>query len=164
MTQPATQTRRATPPPLPESYTSSASGARPLSQLVPRGTVPSLNNVWIRPEASEQPSPSPSPDAELTVEFVQDSHFVAGLSQDLSKGAFFVATYHLLPIGTELRVGIELPNGHAIEATGIVHWLEEHESAGQRPGMGVLFTEISPGAVAAIAEYCQLRPPLYFDL
>jgi len=33
-----------------------------------------------------------------------------------------------------------------------------------RPGLGVLFTEVSDGALAAIADYCRLRPPLYFEL
>jgi uncharacterized protein (TIGR02266 family) len=166
MTQTASQTGRPVPPPLPTSYTSGEGSARPLSQLVLAGEIPSLRNVWIRPEPApaEQRESSSPVEAELKVEFVQDSHFVAGLSQDLSKGAFFVATYQTLPIGTEVRVGIELPNGHGIEALGVVHWLEEDASASERPGIGVLFTEIAPGAVAAIAEYCQLRPPLYHDL
>jgi uncharacterized protein (TIGR02266 family) len=165
MTQQAAQMPRTGPPPLPATYTSAASGVRELSQLLPPGATPSLRRVWVRPEPGEgEPLDSPLAESELGSEFVQDSHFVAGLSQDLSKAAFFVATYQMLPIGTEVRVGLELPNGHAIEARGLVHWVEEHESAGHRPGIGVLFTEIDSGAIAAIAEYCRLRPPLYFDL
>lgn len=165
MTHAATQTARTGPPPLPTTYTSAASGVLELTQLLPPGATPSLKRVWVRPEPVEgAPLDSPPAESELSIEFVQDSHFVAGLSLDLSKAAFFVATYHLLPIGTEVHVGLELPNGHAIEARGLVHWVEENESAGQRPGIGVLFTEIDHGAVAAIAEYCRLRPPLYFDL
>jgi uncharacterized protein (TIGR02266 family) len=151
---------------LPTTYTSAASGVRALSQLPAPEEVPTLRRVWIRPEpvAARTVESPPSADAELSVEFVQDSHFVAGLSLDLSKAAFFVATYQVLPIGTEVLVGLELPNHHVIEARGVVHWVEEHDGAGERPGLGVLFTELCPGAVAAIAEYCRLRPPLYFDL
>jgi uncharacterized protein (TIGR02266 family) len=123
-----------------------------------------LRSIWVRPEPDEAAPGASANESELSIEFVQDSHFVAGLSQDLSRPAFFVATYQVLPIGTEVRVGLELPNGHTIEAQGVVHWVEEHESAGHRPGIGVLFMGVDHGAVAAIAEYCLLRPPLYFDL
>jgi uncharacterized protein (TIGR02266 family) len=164
MTQ-APQTQRTGPPPLPITYTAAATAVRELSRSLPPGATPSLRRVWVRPEPDEGTNvDSPQFESELSTEFVQESHFVAGLSQDLSKAAFFVATYQMLPIGTEVHVGLELPNGHAIEARGIVHWVEEQESAGHRPGIGVLFTEIDHGAVAAIAEYCRLRPPLYFDL
>ena len=169
MTQAAAKTIRAVPPPLPSTYTSAESGVRPLSELLPPGTFAPLRRVSLRVDAeltSGQSvlAPAAAVDAELVIEFVQDSHFVTGLSRDLSRGGIFVATYQRLPVGTKINLSIELPNGHVVEARGAVRWIEEPNDAVERPGMGVVFTDICPGAVAAIAEYCRLRPPLYFDL
>jgi uncharacterized protein (TIGR02266 family) len=102
---------------------------------------------------------------EFQVEFVHDTHFYAGLTQDISCGGIFVATYHLLPIGTRLVVNFELPDGSAVRAGGEVRWIREEEAAGsERPGLGVAFTDLDDEALGKIADFCRSRPPLYFDV
>jgi uncharacterized protein (TIGR02266 family) len=157
MTARATNRPRETLPPFPTSSTASASGVRPLVELRGGAVSPSLRSVSIRTNSAKYRD-------ELTVEFVQDSHFVAGLSEELACSGIFVATYQRLPIGTNVNLSVELPYGHVVEASGVVRWTRERAEGAERPGLGILFTEISHGAVAAVAEYCRLRPPLYFEL
>ena len=169
MTDAASKRPRATPPPLPSTYTSGVSGVRPLAVLLSAGASPCLRHVSVRVDDGKSERPADADgrtqrESELTVEFAQDSQFVVGLSEDLSCGGIFVATYRRLPLGTAVRLGIELPNGHVVEACGVVRWTRERDDGVDRQGLGVLFTEVSDGALAAIADYCRLRPPLYFEL
>lgn len=71
---------------------------------------------------------------DLEVELDHESHFFTGLSQDISEGGLFVATYHLVP------VGMPLP-----------------------PGVGIAFVELSESARQRIVHLCAQRPPLFFE-
>jgi uncharacterized protein (TIGR02266 family) len=102
-------------------------------------------------------------DAERPVEFVADTHFVAGLSQDVSGGGVFVATYRRVDVGTKVHLGFELPDGRLVEARGVVRWIREQDDGVGRPGLGVAFTEMSESTLAALVDYCRSQPPLYFD-
>ena len=100
---------------------------------------------------------------DLEFELDHDSHFYAGLSQDLSEGGLFVATYHYVPVGTPLRLSLELRDGERLEARGEVRWVREVVFGDLRPGIGVAFTELSATAREQIARICEQRPPLYVD-
>ena len=102
--------------------------------------------------------------AEFDVEFLGDTHFTTGLTQDLSEGGVFIATYQLLPIGTSVSLAFELPGGHRVEARGEVRWIRgEIEDSDTRPGLGVAFTELGPEALARIVEYCGSSPARYYE-
>jgi uncharacterized protein (TIGR02266 family) len=106
----------------------------------------------------------PRQGCELEVEFLGDSHLITGLSQDISEGGVFVATYQQLPLGTTVTLGLELPGGR-IEAHGVVRWLrQEVEELDQRPGFGVAFTQLSSDAVAALGAFCRQEPPRYYEI
>jgi hypothetical protein len=46
-----------------------------------------------------------------------------------------------------------------------VRWARpELESCQQRPGLGIAFTELTPEAVAMLADFCRSRPAHYYDL
>jgi uncharacterized protein (TIGR02266 family) len=98
----------------------------------------------------------------IELEFAQDSHFFTGLSQDISAGGIFVATYERLPIGTSLSLTFETQTG-PVEARGEVRWVRDANHDEGRPGLGIAFTELSPGAAERIASYCSRTPPLYVD-
>jgi hypothetical protein len=53
-----------------------------------------------------------------------------------------------------------LPNGHAVHADGVVRWTNEG-SGDVAPGMGIAFQQLAPGDLDAIAEFCELRSPMY---
>lgn len=101
---------------------------------------------------------------EFEVEFLGDTHLIAGLSQDISEGGVFVATYQRLIIGSTITLGLELPSGR-VEVRGQVRWERgELEDSEQRPGFGVAFTELPPEALAALTEFCRQHPAHYYEM
>jgi uncharacterized protein (TIGR02266 family) len=100
----------------------------------------------------------------LEVEFSDESQFFAGLSQDISMGGLFLATYRKLAVGTSLRLRFDLPDGTTIEAGGEVRWVCDPAPGRGRPGVGVAFTDLAPAALEQIRAFCEVTPPLYVEL
>jgi uncharacterized protein (TIGR02266 family) len=98
------------------------------------------------------------------LEFGEDAQFFTGLSLDISEGGLFVSTYTEIPLGTRLVLAFELPDGTAVEARGEVRWRRTHAMDGERPGIGIAFTDLPEDARARIVALCERRPPLYFDV
>jgi uncharacterized protein (TIGR02266 family) len=132
-----------------------------------------LANVPPAPEASGRPRPSLMPHAEkrssgarvfleVDIGLLSDSNFYTGLSQDLSRGGLFVATYQPKPAGTTVRVYFVLPDGHEVNADGVVRWTRE-ESDDSPPGMGIAFQTLQDDDQRAIERFCEERAPLYHD-
>lgn len=99
---------------------------------------------------------------EVEIGLSTESHFYTGLSLDVSTGGVFVATYAPAARGTSLTLYFVLPDGHVVNAEGVVRWTRaatEHAA----PGMGVAFVNISRESLAHITNFCASRPPLYFD-
>ena len=99
----------------------------------------------------------------IELEFSIDSHFFTGLSEDISEGGLFVATYERLPIGTRLALSFELQDG-PVEVRGEVRWVRDADQFEGWPGLGIAFTELPAEAVERIASYCARCPPLYVDV
>jgi len=95
---------------------------------------------------------------------VVELHFFAGLTLDISSGGLFIATYHLLPVGTALSLSFQLPDEVRLSVRGEVRWVRCASEGHERPGMGVAFKELSAEALVAISDFCAERPPLYIDL
>lgn len=128
---------------------------------------PSLQRLAVR----EEPEPAPPQRrraerqlCEFELTFLEETHFYSGLTQDISTGGMFIATYNLLPIGTPLTLSFELWPGQVIEVNGVVRWVREEAADGARPGLGVAFTDLSPEALSSIQAFCALRPPLVYEL
>lgn len=100
---------------------------------------------------------------EMRIEFNEETHFYAGLTQDISQGGVFIATYHLRPVGMKLNLTFTMPDGVEIQTVGTVRWLRDGALEGSRPGMGVAFGELEPQALLSINRYCHARAPLYMD-
>jgi len=98
------------------------------------------------------------------LEFAEDAQFFTGLSLDISEGGLFVATYTTIPIGTRLMLCFDLPDGTRVEARGEVRWVRPEATDGERPGVGIAFTELPAEALQRITAICARQPPLYFDL
>ena len=101
---------------------------------------------------------------EIQIEFTEETHFYAGLTQDISEGGVFIATYHLRPVGVRLDLSFVLPDGVEVQATGVVRWLRDGTTEGSRPGMGVAFTDLKQEALESINKYCRARAPIYMDI
>lgn len=114
------------------------------------------------PPLSERRSTPPRVRLEVDIGVFSESNFYAGLSLDVSSGGLFVSTHRALPPGTHVTLYFVLPNGHPVEARGLVCW---NRGPGEYvpAGMGVRFTKLAREDLAHIHEYCRERPPLYLD-
>ena len=101
---------------------------------------------------------------EIQIEFTEETHFYAGLTQDISEGGVFIATYHLRPVGMRLDLSFVLPDGVEVQAAGVVRWLRDGTTDGLRPGMGVAFTNLKQESLESINKYCRARAPIYIDI
>jgi uncharacterized protein (TIGR02266 family) len=99
---------------------------------------------------------------EVEIGLATESHIYTGLSCDVSTGGVFVATYEASPPGTAVSLHFVLPDGHVVNADGVVRWTRP-ALADAPPGMGVAFVGISVESLEHIAAFCASRPPLYFD-
>ena len=101
---------------------------------------------------------------ELELEFKEDTHFYAGITQDLSQGGVFVATYRLLAVGTLLWLAFDLPDGTHVRTRGEVRWIRGEQDGSLRPGMGVAFVDLPEPSLRAIEAFCRERAPLYIEI
>lgn len=99
---------------------------------------------------------------EVEIGLTSASHIYTGLSLDVSTGGVFVATYEPAPVGTAVSLYFVLPDGHVVNAEGVVRWTRR-ATEDALPGVGVAFTHVSAESLAHIADFCASRPPLYFD-
>jgi uncharacterized protein (TIGR02266 family) len=99
---------------------------------------------------------------EVEIGLSSESHIYTGLSLDVSTGGVFVATYEAARPGTAVELHFVLPDGHVVNAQGVVRWTRA-ATEDAPPGMGVAFSSISKESLAHIAGFCASRPPLYFD-
>jgi len=99
---------------------------------------------------------------ETDIGLFSGSTFYTGLSHDLSNGGLFVATYQPKPPGTVVSLYFVLPDGHEVEASGVVRWTRE-ASEDSPPGMGIAFADLDPADLQAITRFCEARPPIYHD-
>jgi uncharacterized protein (TIGR02266 family) len=99
---------------------------------------------------------------DVEIGLATESQIYTGLSLDVSTGGVFVATYDPARPGTAVSLHFVLPDGHAVNADGVVRW-NRAATEDAPPGMGVAFVAISVEALDHIAAFCASRPPLYFD-
>ncbi|HET9930928.1 MAG TPA: TIGR02266 family protein, partial [Polyangiaceae bacterium] len=172
---PAEATEQDVPPlpPPPRSLLPDASGPdsgewQPASALsvgypVLQHVAVALRASTLPPAGPDSAPPSqrkaPRRSCEIELAFTEETQFYTGLTQDISEGGVFVATYRLFPIGTRLELSFQLPDGTLVSTWGRVRWLRD-ASAENRPGMGVEFGELRDDVARAIARFCEQRAPL----
>ena len=140
--------------------------AQPVTQEP--GAIGELSRIVVTP-ATESSRPDSAErrrgerrECEFEVEFLGDTHFMTGITQDLSEGGIFIATYQRLPIGTEVGLAFELPGDRRVEAKGEVRWIR-NEHGETRPGLGIAFTDLSGEALASITAYCAGGSSRYYE-
>jgi uncharacterized protein (TIGR02266 family) len=119
-----------------------------------------------------QPSPNPAerrtaPRVGLCVEvgMQTDSNFYTGFTEDISEGGLFVATYKLLPAGSEIALTLTLPDGAEFRVTAVVRWVRDPRdpNSDMRPGMGVQFVNLEPQDHETIRTFIKMRDPMFFE-
>lgn len=114
----------------------------------------------------------------LAITMQGDNNFYAGLSEDLSEGGVFVATYHVLPLGTPVVLQFTLPsNDEPMTVNGTVQWVRgpdataSHENVfgggrdvpGIMPGIGIRFHDLDAATRTVIRDFMERRRPVFFD-
>jgi uncharacterized protein (TIGR02266 family) len=102
---------------------------------------------------------------EVEVDLESQHCFYSGLTQNLSEGGLFVATYQLHPVGTELSVSLSLEGMPPIEARAQVRWIRDPRAAtvDHAVGMGLQFVELSEEDRATIQAFMECRIPLLME-
>ena len=92
-------------------------------------------------------------------------NFYMGLTENLSEGGLFVATYDDLPLGTEVELQINLPNSPGIKTRGIVRWIRGFSEFTEDavPGVGLQMVDLSEADQQAIRSFLAQRDPIYYE-
>ncbi len=102
---------------------------------------------------------------EAVIGFHTETNFFTGFSGDLSDGGLFLATWDLLPMGSELTLSFVLPEGRQIRARGRVSWVREPPRTSDEthePGMGIVFEDLGEADKAAVMRFIRVRAPLFY--
>jgi len=105
-----------------------------------------------------------------------DNNFYAGLSENISETGVFIATQHVLALGTLVALSFTLPGSKApISLLGTVQWVRGPRAMAKaenifgdhfgevKPGIGVRFTEVDEVSTRAIRAFMRLRGPDFFE-
>jgi uncharacterized protein (TIGR02266 family) len=108
-----------------------------------------------------------SPRVPLEVEVGIDTHtnFYVGFCENLSAGGLFVATFRLLPVGTEIALTFTLPDETPVSVNAVVRWIRDPHDLEVRdvpPGMGLQFVDVGPTEQTHIERYVAQRDPMFF--
>ncbi|HOX47366.1 MAG TPA: TIGR02266 family protein [Myxococcota bacterium] len=101
----------------------------------------------------------------VDVSMETESNFYMGLTENLSEGGLFLATYDDLRVGTELDLHLTLP-GRRITARGVVRWTREYSRFTEdvSPGVGIQFLGLAAEDQQAIAAFLRTRDPILYDV
>jgi len=73
-------------------------------------------------------------------------------SRNMSFGGIFISTPEPLNIGTNIELSLYKPDGKIISIKGIVRWIKDEESNGEKIGMGIEFIETSQDGIIGIQK------------
>jgi uncharacterized protein (TIGR02266 family) len=115
--------------------------------------------------------------ARLAITLVGDNNFYLGMTENISEGGIFVATHHMLPIGSILELQFRIPTTDEMLAVeGEVRWIRPPKALANeanifgaeddnrmRSGMGIQFKNLGDEARAAIEAFIAMRSPEFYD-
>jgi uncharacterized protein (TIGR02266 family) len=103
---------------------------------------------------------------EIAIDVASEHTFWADLALAVEKGGVFVATHHVISLGTLVDVELALPDGgRPMKLEGVVRWTRLHSEDSDCPaGVGVKLLDPSPDAQERIARFTRVREPIVFEL
>ena len=108
---------------------------------------------------------APRHEINIEITFESEHNFYTGLTQDISGGGLFIATYVLRPIGECIRVRFTLPgSAETLDAITEVRWVRPMNTGGGDAGMGLEFLQMSPGTKQAVKDFLMRRESIFFEL
>ncbi len=151
--------------------------ARQAAAAPPPAAQPAPQPAAPQPAAPQAAAPAPAqasgPDQRsskriavaVDVSMETPHNFYMGLTENLSEGGLFVATYDEVPLGTELELRLSLPGSPPIKTRGIVRWIREHTQFTEDvvPGVGLEMVDLSEEDTQAIRRFLAERDPIYYE-
>ncbi|MBN2496521.1 MAG: PilZ domain-containing protein [Deltaproteobacteria bacterium] len=109
---------------------------------------------------------APRASVAVDVSMHTEHNFYMGLTENLSEGGLFIATWDDLPVGTELDLELNLPACPTIRSRVKVRWLREYTpyTEDMAAGVGVQFLALSESDRAAIRQFIVERDPVLYDV
>lgn len=98
----------------------------------------------------------------VDISLYSESHFFAGLTEDIGEGGLFVATHAAIPRGSSIDLVFTLPTNHEVRVRGVVRWTRSVECE-TAPGIGIQFEDLSSADATAVSAFLRHRPPLVWD-
>jgi len=103
---------------------------------------------------------------EVDVTMMSENNFYAGLTDNISEGGVFVATYQPPSIGSEVDLLLRLPESEqSFRFHGVVCWLRSFEASceGAPPGCGIKWLALPAEAKLAIQKFVAGRETILVD-
>lgn len=95
---------------------------------------------------------------EILVAYRTVDGFITDWAVNISKGGLFVNTRAPLPVGSQVRLIVSLPNAaFPFDLQGKVSWVNEFDNASNLvPGMGIEFVDIDEEKKSRIADFVEI--------
>jgi uncharacterized protein (TIGR02266 family) len=93
-----------------------------------------------------------------------EDNFFSGLTENISEGGVFVATFSPPSVGERIRINLSVDNERDLSVAGVVRW-HRYDDAGDVTGCGVQFSALSSEQVRRIRTLMVAIPrePLLTD-
>lgn len=150
-------------PTAPNPYAPQTPGPqRPPSGMMGAVRAPSAPQPAAHAQGVSVPlGPSGLPRLECEVGVHSESNFYTDFLGDIrNKGGVFVATFHVLPVGTQCEVALILPGNLQGELRGVVRWKRDDTAS---PGLGVEITQAAPETWNLIDRFIRKREPIMYE-
>jgi hypothetical protein len=112
--------------------------------------------------------PNGVPRLESEIGVHSETNFYTDFLGDISNhGGIFVATFHVLPLGTQCEVLLTFPGNLTAEIRGAVRWKRENApgaSMTSSPGLGIEITQADAGAWDLIHRFIRKREPIMHEM
>jgi hypothetical protein len=150
-------------PPFAQPAAQSQQGHRP-----PSGTMKAPGQPPTAFSASVPVGPNGLPRLESEIGVHSETNFYTDFLGDIrANGGIFVATFHVLPIGSQCEVILTFPGNLTAEFRGTVRWKRENAqgvSMTSSPGLGIQISQADAAAWDLIERFVRKREPIMHEM
>jgi hypothetical protein len=95
----------------------------------------------------------------------ETNFFTDFLGDIRNHGGIFVATFHVLPLGSQCEVILTFPGSLTAEIRGVVRWKREtNDASGSSPGLGIEITNANAESWNLIDRFMRKREPIMHEM
>jgi hypothetical protein len=163
--QPRAAQPQAAPQQAPFAQPSAAAAQRPAASAA----KPHAPSAAATPGVGSVPvGPNGLPRLESEIGVHSETNFYTDFLGDIrANGGIFVATFHVLPIGSQCEVVLTFPGNLTAEFRGVVRWKRENVagvSMTSSPGLGIQIAQADAAAWDLIERFIRKREPIMHEM